>query len=162
MKAATLIAAGMAVLPSLVAAHANAVPGAPSVFGRRDLNDLRSLKKRHPHRAAKRRASPTGEDLPSKVKPRQASNTDGPCGAGVGSCATGYCCSPAVRTLVFGLTRPNSTGMVWNHRRLLLCPSVSIQLRERLRHQPGPARAGDVQRRPYPRRICSVRRCRHL
>ena len=96
MKAATFIAAGMTVLPSLVAAHPKAVPGAPSLFGRRDINDLPALKKRHPA-PAKKRGTPTGDDLPSKVKPRQADNTDGPCGPGVGSCAAGVCCSPAVR-----------------------------------------------------------------
>jgi hypothetical protein len=107
MKTATLIAAGAALLPSLVAAHAKAVPGAPSIFGRRDIKHPRSLQKRHPHREAKRHAAPTDDHLPSKVKPRQAANTDGPCGAGVGSCAAGVCCSPSVRITSPEATRPN-------------------------------------------------------
>lgn len=58
--------------------------------------------KRHQQMAAAealdRRGSPTIDEdfMPNQIEERQASNTDGQCGPGVGSCATGYCCSSAV------------------------------------------------------------------
>lgn len=102
MKVTQVLAASLALLPALVVSHENRVPGAPKLWGRRNLNtEAREVTKRHQQksseRALNRRGTPTqAEDLtPNRVEERQSSNTDGQCGSGFGSCATGYCCSSA-------------------------------------------------------------------
>ncbi|KAL2354375.1 chitin binding protein [Cryomyces antarcticus] len=69
MHFSTALLSSVAVLPALVAAHGDGIPGAPRIFGRRNER--------------------------AEVAARQSSNTSGRCGSGFGSCAAGYCCSAA-------------------------------------------------------------------
>jgi hypothetical protein len=61
--------------------------GLPRLFGRRNVEDLRARIQSHNRGTSFRPAS-------EPVLKKRA-NTDGQCGPGYGSCATGYCCSPA-------------------------------------------------------------------
>jgi hypothetical protein len=83
----SLALASLALIPSLIEAHGD-IPGAPRVFGRR------------PALSGPMRARTEASDHQSVVseihdKRQAASNTEGQCGPGFGSCANGYCCSEA-------------------------------------------------------------------
>jgi len=123
MKLALLLASGLVVLPSLVAAHGDHIPGVPRIFGRRGINNVEDLKARAPRdealevvrrhqqmaaaEALEERASSTVDEelTPHQIEERQAANTAGQCGPGVGSCAAGYCCSGAVSKIPYHLVQ---------------------------------------------------------
>lgn len=92
MHFSNLALTSLALVPSLIEAHGDGIPGAPRVFGRRSpLNAARKA------RAGTSNSQPAISGAHDK---RQAStNTDGQCGPGFGSCAAGYCCSGAGRSL---------------------------------------------------------------
>lgn len=114
MRVATVLTSSLAVLPFPAASYRNHVPGVPRLWGRSGLKDLeaRGVIQRHRQRSienAINRWVPTiteDEHLePDRIEERQAANTGGQCGEGYGSCAAGYCCSPAVRIGQFTVLR---------------------------------------------------------
>jgi hypothetical protein len=68
--------------------------GAPRLFGRKSVGELRSRQRSapFPHQPHDRHIR-TRSATDSAIKKR--ANTDGQCGPNYGSCAAGYCCSPA-------------------------------------------------------------------
>jgi hypothetical protein len=87
MHFTSLVIASLALVPCLINAHGDGIPGAPRIFGRRSsLGDIQ-----------KRQAA--YHDLHGK---RQ--DTDGECGPGLGTCADGYCCSEAGKWHVVHMT----------------------------------------------------------
>lgn len=91
MRGAKYLAFCLAATPVVVSAHGG-IPGAPRIFGRGPGVDITGLKPRNMFESAqeKRNPSPVGPQLEERA------NVDGQCGASFGSCAAGYCCSPAV------------------------------------------------------------------
>lgn len=85
-------ATSLAVLPSLVTAHGNGVPGAPKLFGRRS-----ALMMEHGSGTKARSVAYSGKPSGDAqfVRRDSSTNTDGQCGPAYGSCASGYCCSEA-------------------------------------------------------------------
>jgi hypothetical protein len=84
----SLVAVSLTALPALIEAHGIAVP---KLVGRRSVGELKA---RNAFGSRDQKRSPASEPLAGpKLEARQ--NTAGPCGAGVGSCAAGYCCSAA-------------------------------------------------------------------
>lgn len=79
----TLLAPFLCILPDFIAAHGD-IAGAPRIFGRRAVSELRSRRtlaasSHHSHI----------KDAHELIK-RQRTDT---CGPGIGSCAAGLCCS---------------------------------------------------------------------
>ena len=102
-----MIAAATALLAPGFEAHSGA-PGMAKIFGRSAAQDLRA---RSSFSSKARRADyygrwRVGQQFRAGVERRGAKlarqNTDGPCGAGLGSCAPGYCCSQGVRMVMNG------------------------------------------------------------
>lgn len=86
MRFADFIAASLVAAP-LVAAHGDA--GAPKIFGM-----PKHLKTREFLSGQKNVATPARSP---RLQSRQGGTADGRCGAGLASCAPGYCCSAEVR-----------------------------------------------------------------
>jgi Polysaccharide deacetylase len=98
MHFSSLLALSLATVPAIVEAHGG--PGFPKLFGRRSVAELKqreATRKRHAH-TEKRLAEPVAGPRPQPAAQpaiiKGRANTDGQCGAGFGSCAAGYCCSP--------------------------------------------------------------------
>jgi hypothetical protein len=93
MRWSPVVAASLSALPSLIQAH-EGMP-LPKLIGRNSVSDLKA-RNAFGSLNQKRAAAPAPAPAPA-AKPRLEArqNTAGQCGAGFGSCAAGYCCSPA-------------------------------------------------------------------
>ena len=146
MNLITYLAAAAALLPAAVQAHGSA-PGIPKLFGRNAIRDLKARghsTSREPRAEyyERTRAHTQSEDKRSTKQSRQ--NTNGACGAGQGSCAPGYCCSPSVSPsfpeekgllgslqghfVEYRKSLTNWLGLVWHRKRLLRRSELSVQL----------------------------------
>jgi hypothetical protein len=97
-----------ALVAPLVAAHGGDTPGAPKLFG------LKNLRARNPWAGHKNAGSAAGP----KFQARQGGNAEGRCGAdgGGASCAAGFCCSTAVSLLPqldYQTQYSNHLGLLW-------------------------------------------------
>jgi hypothetical protein len=85
----SLVAVSLTALPALIDAHDGFA--VPKLVGRRSVGELKA---RNAFGTKDQKRSPAPEPVAGpKLEARQ--NTAGPCGAGAGSCAAGYCCSAA-------------------------------------------------------------------
>jgi hypothetical protein len=95
MHLTTLIAAAAALLPGIVDAH-EGIPGAPHLFGRNAIRDLKARGVLSP-RSYRRAEYYQDQKSHKKRGNKEARQTaSGQCGPTYGSCAPGDCCSPAV------------------------------------------------------------------
>jgi hypothetical protein len=89
----------LTVLPSLALAHSESIPGLPKVVGYDGFN-FPSFKQRD---VLGSQVAPEPQPEAAKLSKRgikkARQNTEDQCGGSFGSCAAGYCCSPAVRIL---------------------------------------------------------------
>jgi hypothetical protein len=88
-----LLAAGL----GLASAHAEGGRHVPKLVGARKFLSEMKMKRHLDSESPVARAAAVAEpelvvEGPANLEKRQ--NTDGQCGAGFGSCAAGYCCSP--------------------------------------------------------------------
>lgn len=89
------------VLAGVASAHGG-IPGAPKLFGRNAIADLRARNVFNAPRAAAPIDAPEVAAMAQRPagEKRQVGGTSGQCGQGIGSCAKGYCCSLAVCSLL--------------------------------------------------------------
>ncbi|KAK8216368.1 chitin binding protein [Phyllosticta capitalensis] len=84
------------ILAGVASAHGG-IPGAPKLFGRNAIADLRARNVFNAPRAAAPIDAPEVAAMAQRPagEKRQVGGTSGQCGQGIGSCAKGYCCSLA-------------------------------------------------------------------
>ena len=96
MHFSTIFTSSIAVLPSLVLAHSESIPGLPKVVGLEGFN-FRGFRQRDVLGSEKAtEPQPEAAKLSSRGIKKARQNTEDQCGGNFGSCAAGYCCSPAV------------------------------------------------------------------
>lgn len=143
-------------LAPLATAHEE-IPGTPKLFG------LKHLRARNPWAGH----AHVGHGARSQLQARQGGNGEGRCGAdgGGASCASGFCCSVAVRSLsspsACSVNTHSSIGILWYRQRFLCSTRLSNRLRARLRCEQDTLRGYHCQRRSSPARKHRVRRRRH-